>query len=147
MNVLDKAEYQDLLDQIQNCVNKKDYQKAYTLAKKIDWKRVKSFRTLNMIADIYEINKDYADCKNVLLIARSRASVGKGILYRLVEVCLKLGDIDEAEGYYSEYVSIAANDTTSTGTFPVVYAATNTSTTTQKDDTLKKSTGKLWNYI
>ena len=110
MNVLDKAEYQDLLDQIQNCVNKKDYQKAYTLAKKIDWKRVKSFRTLNMIADIYEINKDYADCKNVLLIARSRASVGKGILYRLVEVCLKLGDIDEAEGYYSEYVSIAAND-------------------------------------
>ena len=110
VNVLDKAEYQDLLDQIQNCVNKKDYQKAYTLAKKIDWRRVKSFRTLNMIADIYEINKDYADCKNVLLIARGRASVGKGILYRLVEVCLKLGDIEEAEGYYREYVSIAPND-------------------------------------
>lgn len=107
---MDKAEYQDLLDQIQNCVNKKDYQKAYTLAKKIDWRRVKSFRTLNMIADIYEINKDYEDCKNVLLIARSRASVGKGILYRLVEVCLKLGKIDEAEGYYREYVAIAAND-------------------------------------
>ncbi len=110
MNVLDKAEYQDLLDQIQNCVNKKDYQKAYTLAKKIDWRRVKSFRTLNMIADIYEINKDYEDCKNVLLIARGRASVGKGILYRLVEVCLKLGKIDEAEEYYREYVAIAAND-------------------------------------
>ena len=57
---MDKAEYQDLLDQIQNCVNKKDYQKAYTLAKKIDWRRVKSFRTLNMIADIYEIMGQYA---------------------------------------------------------------------------------------
>lgn len=41
-------------------------------------------------------------------------------------------------------VSVAANDTSSTGTFPVMYAATNTSTTTAKNDTLKKSTGKLY---
>ena len=41
-------------------------------------------------------------------------------------------------------VAIAANDTSSTDTFPVTYAATNTSTTTAKNDTLKKSTGKLY---
>ena len=41
-------------------------------------------------------------------------------------------------------VAIAVNDTSSTDTFPVTYAATNTSTTTAKNDTLKKSTGKLY---
>ncbi len=107
---MDKAEYQEILEQIQDCVNKKDYKNAYKLAKSVDWRRVKSFRTLNMIADIYEINKDYEDCRKVLLIAKSRASVGKGILYRLVEVSVKLGDVQDAEEYFEEYSKIAPND-------------------------------------
>ena len=107
---MDKAEYQEILDQIQVYVGKKDYQNAYDLAKSVDWKRVKNIRTLNMIADIFEVNKDYDNYKSVLLNARSRASVGKGILYRLVGVCLKRGEIEEAESYYEEYSRVAAND-------------------------------------
>ena len=107
---MDKAEYQEILDKIQSSVSKKDYQYAYNLAKEVDWRRVKSLRTLNMIADIYEYNKDYTDCKKILLIAKSRASVGKGILYRLVETCVKLGQIDEAKDFYKQYEAVAGND-------------------------------------
>ncbi len=107
---MDRAEYQDILDQIQSCVAKKDYQRAYPLAKKVDWRRVKSLRTLNMISDVYEANRDYEDCKKVLLIAKSRASVGKGILYRLTETCLKLGQTAEAKEYYRQYETVAGND-------------------------------------
>lgn len=106
---MDKAEYQEILDQIQAHVGRKEYQEAYDLAKTVDWNRVKSIRTLNMIADIYEVNKDYEGYKKVLLNARNRASVGKGILYRLVGVCLKLGQVDEAEKYFAEYSAVAGN--------------------------------------
>ncbi len=107
---MDKAEYQEILDQIQGHVGKKEYQEAYDLARTVDWSRVKSIRTLNMIADIYEVNKDYEGYKKVLLNARNRASVGKGILYRLVGVCLKLGQIEEAEKYFAEYSAVAGSD-------------------------------------
>ena len=41
-------------------------------------------------------------------------------------------------------VNIAKNDTTSTGTYPVAYAATTTATTSAKNDTLKKSTSSFY---
>ena len=107
---MDKAEYQQKLEEIQDNVNKRDYQKAYEIAEGIDWKRVKSLRTLNMVADIYDINKDYEGEKEVLLNALSKSSIGKGVLSRLTETCIKLEQIPEAEKYFEKYKSVAAKD-------------------------------------
>ena len=107
---MDKVEYQNRLDQITDCVHIRDYKKAYELAETIDWRRVKSIRTLNMISDIYEANKDYEGCKRILLIALNRSSIGKSILYRLTEICLKQGEIGEAEKYYDEFRKAAPRD-------------------------------------
>lgn len=49
-----------------------------------------------MVADVYEANKRYPEAKKILLMAYDRSSIGKGILYRLVEVSVKMKDFDEA---------------------------------------------------
>ena len=63
-----------------------------------------------MVADIYEVNDRLDDSKRILLLAYKRSSIGKIILYRLVEVCLKLGETDEAVDYYTEYEQNAPGD-------------------------------------
>ncbi len=107
---MDKAEYQLKLEELTMYADRQDYKNALRVAESIDWRRVKSIRTLSMVADIYEVNKDYKSCKNILLLAYDRASIGKSILYRLTEISLKLGDLSEAEDFYQEYASVAAND-------------------------------------
>ena len=109
---MDKEEYHQKLDELTGYVRDKDYENALQVAEQVDWRRVKSINTLNMVADVYEVNKDYAKTKEILVLARSRASIGRGILGRLVEVCLKLGQIDEAERYFREYSKVAKNDNT-----------------------------------
>lgn len=59
----------------------------------IDWRRVKNVRTLCVVGEIYAANKRYEDSKEIFLLAYHRASIGKNILYRLVEVSLKMGDV------------------------------------------------------
>ena len=60
----------------------------------------------------YAANKRYEDSKEIFLLAYHRASIGKNILYRLVEVSLKLGQVSEAVEFYQEYREVAPNDNT-----------------------------------
>lgn len=107
---MDKTEYQERLEELQELLRIKDYKAAYELVNGIDWRKVKSTRTLSMVADVYEVNKDYERCRQVLKIALSRSSIGKSILYRLTEICIKQRDIKAAEGYYDQYCKLAPRD-------------------------------------
>lgn len=107
---MDREEYREKLDQLTDAVSDRDYTRALNIADEIDWRRVKSLNTLNMVADIYEMNREYEAEKKILLLAYEKASIGRSILYRLVEVCLKLNQIGEAEKYFKEYSKTAKND-------------------------------------
>ena len=107
---MDKTEYQIKLDQITTLVEKEDYEGALEIAESIDWRRVKSVRTLCMVADIFEVNDMLEDSKKILLLAYKRSSIGKVILYRLVEISLKMGDVDDAVEFYTEYAQNAPGD-------------------------------------
>ncbi len=107
---MDKNEYQIKLDQINKLVDARDYKGALGVVETIDWRRVKSVRTLCMVADIYEANKMLRESKEILVLAYHRAPIGKMILYRLVELSLKMHEFDEAVEYYTEYVENASND-------------------------------------
>ncbi len=107
---MDKMEYREKLEELTDLVEQQDYEEALKIADSVDWRRVKSIRTLSMVADIYEVNKKYKRCKEILLLARSRSMIGKMVLYRLVEVSLKLGETEEAADYYLEFVDAAPND-------------------------------------
>lgn len=107
---MDKAEYQSRLEELNSLVKKEDYEGALAVVEAVDWRRVKSLRTLGMVADVYEANKRYPEAKKILLMAYDRSSIGKGILYRLVEVSVKMKDFDEAIDFYNEFESVAHHD-------------------------------------
>ena len=107
---MDRAEYQEKLEELTGYMNDKDYESALALANEIDWKRVKSIRTLNMVADVYEKNREYDDARRILKLALSRASVGRTILGRLVEISIKLGEMGDAEDYFDQFQNVSGND-------------------------------------
>ena len=108
---MDKTEYHLKLEEINRLVDAQDYEGALTVADSIDWRRVKSVRTLCMVADIYEVNGELEKSMQMLQLARKRSSIGKMILYRQVELALNMGLYDDAVKYYNEYLETASNDT------------------------------------
>ena len=110
MKILDKEEFRVKLEEINHLVEQKDYKGAMNVVDSIDWRRVKNVRTLCVVGEIYAANKRYEDSKEIFLLAYHRASIGKNIRYRLVEVSLKLGDISEAVEFYEEYREVAPHD-------------------------------------
>lgn len=108
---MDKTEYHLKLEEINRLVDAQDYEGALTVADSIDWRRVKSVRTLCMVADIYEVNGELEKSMQMLQLSHKRSSIGKMILYRQVELALKMGLYDDAVKYYNEYLETASNDT------------------------------------
>lgn len=110
MSKVDKNEYRAKLEEINDLVDNQDYQGALKIVDTIDWRRVRSARTLCMIGEIYEANKRYEDSRKLLLLAHQRAPIGKTVLYRLVELSIKMGNYNEAADYYKKFVEISPND-------------------------------------
>lgn len=108
---MDKTEYHLKLEEINRLVDAQDYEGALTVADSIDWRRVKSVRTLCMVADIYEVNGELEKSMQMLQLTHKRSSIGKMILYRQVELALKMGLYDDAVKYYNQYLETASNDT------------------------------------
>ena len=88
MNALDKEEFRIKLEEINKLVQDKDYKGAMNIVDSIDWRRVKNVRTLCVVGEIYAANGRYEDSKEIFLLAYHKASIGKNILYRLIEISL-----------------------------------------------------------
>nr|WP_215707831.1 hypothetical protein [Blautia sp. MCC269] len=110
VNILDKEEFRVKLGEINKLVEARDYKGAMQIVDSIDWRRVKNVRTLCVVGEIYAANKRYEESKEIFLLAYHRAPIGKNILYRLIEVSLKMGQISEATEFFDEYREVAGND-------------------------------------
>ncbi len=107
---MDKNEYRAKLDVINDLVDRQDYKGALEIVDTIDWRRVRSARTLCMVGEIYEANKRYEDSRKLLILAHQRAPIGKTVIYRLVELAIKMRNFDEAIDYFNQFVEISPND-------------------------------------
>ena len=107
---MDKYEFNIKVEQMRKMVNKGDYETAMKIADTIDWKKVRNANLLSMVATIYEKNSEYQDAKDILLLAFERAPIGKRLLYKLTDLALKEGNIEEAEAYYREFCDLAGDD-------------------------------------
>lgn len=107
---LDRYEYKLKLEQIKDLFNRKDCQTAATIADTINWKKVKNTSNLCMVGEIYAQIKQYEISRDILLMAYERSPLGRPIIYRLTQVAIKLGILDEAEEYYEEFLNIAPHD-------------------------------------
>lgn len=107
---MDKYEYKVKLAQIEKLAAKQDFVTAAKIADGIDWRKVKSVTTLNMIADIYEANERLEDCYEILNMVYDRSPIGRRVVYRMTEVATKMHDFEEAIDLYKEFVKIAPHD-------------------------------------
>lgn len=107
---MDKYEYNVKLEQIKKLIKKKDYATAARIADTIDWYKVKNNQTIVMIADVYEASGRYDQSKENLKLAYDRSGLGRQIAYKLVKICIKCGELEEAEDFYDDFVSAAPKD-------------------------------------
>lgn len=107
---MDKYEYNVKLEEINQLVNEENYEEAAKVADTIEWKRVRNVRTLCMVSEIYEADGRLEDSKEILLRAYRRSPNVRAILYRLVEICVKMKEFDDAVEFYTQYVQSAPND-------------------------------------
>ena len=107
---VDKFEYQAKLEEINKLVEKENYEEAAKIADTIEWKRVRSVRTLCLISEIYEAVGRAEDSKAILYRAYRRSPGSRQILYRLTEACVQTQEFDDAVEYYTEYVNLSPND-------------------------------------
>ncbi len=107
---MDKYEFNIKVDQIKKMMGKGDLETAMKIADTIDWRRVRNANLLSMISSVYEKNEEYQEAKDILLIAFERAPVGKRLLYKLTQLAVKQGNVQEAEGYYREFCDLAGDD-------------------------------------
>lgn len=96
-----------MIDQL---VYKKDHKRALELVDSIDWKKVKDAHALYTAGEVYASNKRYQESKEIFLMAYHRLPVRKNILYRLVEVSIKTGELEDAWEYYRRFLEASPND-------------------------------------
>ncbi len=107
---MDKYEYLLKVDQIEKLMKKKDYQTAVQIADTIDWRRIKNLNVLYAVSEVYEKTERYEDCMEILSIAYDRAPVGRLVLYKMTEVAIRMGNLDEAISLYQDFVKVAPHD-------------------------------------
>ena len=107
---MDKYEYKLKTEQMLEFMEDETYDKAAEIADIIDWRRVKNASMLISVSDIYEMNGEIQKSYEILKVAYERAAGGRKVVYRLGNLALKMGDINEAIEYYDEFVENAPKD-------------------------------------
>lgn len=107
---MDKYEFNIKAEQMRKMAEQGDYKTAMQIADGIDWRRVRNANLLSYVADIYEQNKEYEEAKDILLLAFERAPVGKRFLFKLSEISVKAGDIQDAQEFYREFCEMSPDD-------------------------------------
>ncbi len=107
---MDKYEFNIKVEQIRKLSNQGDFETAMKIADTIDWKKVRNANLLSMVANVYEKNREYQEAKDILLMAFERAPIGKRLLYKLTDLALKEGNVEEANAYYREFCDMAGDD-------------------------------------
>lgn len=107
---MDKYEFNIKIEQIRKRMDEGDYATAMRIADAIDWSRVRNINLLSLASSVYEKNGEYDEAKDKLLLAFERAPIGKRLLYKLTELSVETGDLDEAKDYYNEFLDVAPED-------------------------------------
>ena len=107
---MDRYEYNVRLEQIRSLAEEQEFHEAVVIADTIDWRKVRSVKTLSFISEIYKINKRYEEARDILLIADSRCPNARSIIYALCELSIKMGDLNDSVGYLKEYMEMAPQD-------------------------------------
>ncbi len=107
---MDRYELNVKMEQIKKLARQKEYAAASKIADTIDFYKIKENKNLQLLADVYEASGRYSQAKDVLIEAYARTTLGRQFAYRLVKLCIKSGNISEAEDFYDDFINAAPKD-------------------------------------
>ena len=107
---MDKYELNIKIEKMKKAADRKDYATAAKVADSLNWEKSTNAKILMLIAQIYEKEERYSDARSALTVVYNRVPVGKRVVYKLAELSIKCGEIDEAMDLYREFQEIAPND-------------------------------------
>lgn len=111
---MDKYEYNTKIDKIKRHYLKQNYAAAVKLADEIDFKKLKDWKTIALMINLYEAVGRPQDVRYFCVLAYNRNLGGRKLVYKLTKVCLALGEVEEAEDLYEEYSRFTGNDSKKT---------------------------------
>lgn len=97
------------IEKISHLLNEKEYKKAAHIVDSIEINKIKEVTDLNIIADALTQNKRYNEAMDVLNRIYTK-SQSRRIVYQLLDVSIKMGDLELAKEYYEEYHQLAPRD-------------------------------------
>ena len=107
---MDKYDYKFKSKEMLELMKSGAYNRAAEIADTIDWNKVKNTAMLMTVSEIYDKTGDYYRSYDVLNIAYSREKGSRNLIYRLCELAIKTGNVDEAIDFYEEFVTSAPKD-------------------------------------
>lgn len=107
---MEKTEYKIKLDQIETLVRSGDNQEAVELLDTLNYRKIRNVNVLLRASEIYEEAGETQKAREILEMAHERSPIGRMIIYRLALLSVRMGELDEADEYYEEFVEIAPHD-------------------------------------
>lgn len=89
---------------VRKYIREKKYDKAYDILQTIDMTRVKSITDFKAFFEVYSNLNMYENAKE-MLIRIYQVNASKRVLYQLVCLEIKAGQLDEAEASYKDYIA------------------------------------------
>ncbi len=107
---MDKQEYKILSEEIMTLVANERFVEAVEIADRIDWRKVRSFSTLQKISELYRINCRFDEAMDIMLMAYDKNPNSRTIVYSLCELSIDLDDLVAALQYLALYKKMAPGD-------------------------------------
>lgn len=100
---MDKYEFNIKLEQIKKLKERKDYETCAKIADGIEWRKVKQWSVLRLVAECYELAGKYEDARDLRILGYNKNMGGRNNVYKIAELYVKTGDFDDAMELYEEY--------------------------------------------
>lgn len=92
--------------EIRRLLDNRNYKKALSILETLDTDKVKNITDLNAFADVYRKTEQYDLAEEMLLRVYEKSPTYR-VIYKLVIVSLKKGNLSAAEDYYKDYIEVA----------------------------------------
>ncbi len=105
-NTMGRYETTIKIAQIQKLVEERKYKKAAAVLSTLDVHQIRSKADLRLFAEVYVKTEQFEAAKAIYLRLYKRSHT-KRILYRLIYLAIRTNDLEEAEAFYDEFVSVS----------------------------------------
>ena len=107
---MEKTEYKIRMDQMENLVRQGDLKGAVEAISDLNYRKIRNINVLLRASDVCDMAGEPEKAREILEIAHEKSPMARMTIYKLALLSVKLGDFEEAESYYNEFIDLAPHD-------------------------------------